>query len=375
MKILVLSHLSVVGSGYNNLILPILEELHKYNHEIKVIGLENKGEEHNFPFSIFPVPSADLKSAMAIAQNVLNLWHFDVFIVALDIPMQEMVLKMVGASRPFKYIGILPIEAPPLCMSWAMVLMQMDKAFIISKFGTEEAQRRGLTNAEYLELGIDKNIWHSVSAEERSKLRAAFGIEEDEFVVLSVGDNQERKNLDALLLSFKYFVEEHPEVKAKLILVTRINLPVGWKLDELANEYKILDKLVLLERGLPFKELFGIYALSDVFILTSKAEGLGLPLLEALAMKLPCIATDCTGMREVLDDGRGVLVSEIMTYRDPFGNGIRWMIDYKQAAGVLYKIYNRECDIDFGNFVELRTWEKCGLTIQNYLETINEIQE
>lgn len=375
MKILVLSHLSVVGSGYNNLILPILEELHKYNHEIKVIGLDNRGEEHNFPFPIFPVHNADIKVAMAIAQNILNLWHFDVFICALDIPMQEIVLKMMGTTRPFKYIGILPIEAPPLCMSWAMVLMQMDQCFIISKFGTEEAKSKGLSNVEYLELGIDKNIWHSVSADEKLKLRTAFGIEEDEFVILSIGDNQERKNLDALFLAFKIFTEKHPKVKAKLVLITRINLPVGWKLDELAQEYGILDKLILLERGLPFKELFGIYAMSNVFILTSKAEGLGLPLLEALAMGLPCIATACTGMQELLDDGRGVLVPEIMTYRDPFGDGMRWMIDPQKAAEALHQIYNNECDLDFEdiqNFISDRTWEKAGRTVQDYLEQINE---
>jgi len=49
---------------------------------------------------------------------------------------------------------------------------------------------------------------------------------------------------------------------------------------------------------------------ASVFVLASRAEGLGLALLEALTLGVPCVATDCpSGPREILQEGRlGILV-------------------------------------------------------------------
>ncbi|MGH8336759.1 MAG: glycosyltransferase, partial [Gammaproteobacteria bacterium] len=49
---------------------------------------------------------------------------------------------------------------------------------------------------------------------------------------------------------------------------------------------------------------------SDVFVLASRFEGLPLALLEARALRIPIVSTDCVaGPREILDGGRyGLLV-------------------------------------------------------------------
>ena len=47
---------------------------------------------------------------------------------------------------------------------------------------------------------------------------------------------------------------------------------------------------------------------ADAFVLPSLNENLPLALLQAMAVGLPCIATDVGGVREVLDDGAGILV-------------------------------------------------------------------
>ncbi|MDZ7751669.1 MAG: glycosyltransferase [Gammaproteobacteria bacterium] len=55
---------------------------------------------------------------------------------------------------------------------------------------------------------------------------------------------------------------------------------------------------------------YGFMANADVFVLSSRWEGLGNVLVEALALGMRCVATDCpSGPREVLEDGRyGALV-------------------------------------------------------------------
>jgi hypothetical protein len=116
------------------------------------------------------------------------------FIVALDIPLQCFLLSKMR-SRPFRYVGIMPVEADPLCMSWAAQITQMDKAMIISKFGFEEAQKAGVFNAAYLQVGVDTEMWKPATAEERNRIRTSvLGFDEDTFAVLTVADNQERKN-------------------------------------------------------------------------------------------------------------------------------------------------------------------------------------
>ena len=120
MKIAWLSDLDMIGSGYFNISVPLCEGLIAKGHDVKAVGLGYKGNEHPYNFGI--IPAENVKIALAVLQNLYQLWHFDVFVVALDITIQEAILRTIS-NRQFGYIGILPIEADPLCMSWAMALM------------------------------------------------------------------------------------------------------------------------------------------------------------------------------------------------------------------------------------------------------------
>lgn len=389
MKICYITDLAIQGSGYMSLSLPICLKLAE-QHEVKVIGLGNRGEQHPFPFTIFP--AGDMPSVMRTAQFLYMAWQFDVMIVALDIPIQDGMIRSM-ANRPFKYVGIFPIEADPLCFTWSAAIASMDKQFIISEFGTKEAQRRYIETAEHLPIGIDTAAWQMPDAGTKSILRRTMGIEDDEFVVLTVADNQERKNLWANFKAFAIFAKDHP--RSRYILVTRENSPAGWKLRDLAMDpfgigeresmeagYNISDKLLILERGMPFAELWKLYAMSDAFLLLSKAEGLGLPLMEAMSVGVPCVGTDCTGISELLglSGERGMLVDPEYVYIDPFGNGRRYLANSEQGAQALERLTDsgvRDRIIDNGRaYMETRTWDKTVEPILNYLsEVANEQKE
>ena len=59
---------------------------------------------------------------------------------------------------------------------------------------------------------------------------------------------------------------------------------------------------MIFERGMSFKELWSLYAASDCFFLTSKAEGLGMPILEAMSVGLPVIASNFPLWKEIIVD-------------------------------------------------------------------------
>ncbi|MHA2274022.1 MAG: glycosyltransferase, partial [Candidatus Hodarchaeales archaeon] len=233
------------------------------------IGLGYNNEEHPFPFAL--LPSGNLREALGSAYNLEKQWEADAIVVALDIPLQEQIINSTFLrERTMKYIGVFPIEAEPLCLSWAMVLMQMDKCMVISEFGTKEAQRLGV-NADLLQIGIDTESWKMVTPEDKLKMRGSFGFDDETFVVLTVADNQERKNLVAAMDMFAEFSKDKENVK--YVLVTREHNKVGWKLRDYAQEIGISENFLIFERGMSHEQLWTTYAVSDVFILPSKAEG------------------------------------------------------------------------------------------------------
>ena len=332
MRILWLSDFDLKGSGYLNLSAPLANGLVEKGHEVKALGLGYRGDEHQHNFSI--IPAQNFSEIHAMLQNFWGMWTYDVLITALDIPLQERFLQQMG-GRQFKYIGIMPIEADPLVVDWAIVLSQMDKQLIISEFGANEARKVGI-EAEHIQIGVDVESWRMPKDEERKKIRETLGYS-DEFIVLTVADNQERKNLSRAFEIFAKFSEG--KENTRYILVTREFNLVGWKLRSLATEYGIGNKVSIYERGIDFKQLWSLYAIADAFLLPSKAEGLGMPLLEAMAVGVPCVATDCTAMAELLADNRGYLIDPDYVYRDPFGNGRRYLASKEHGADILEMIY------------------------------------
>lgn len=388
-KIVWLSDTDFKSSGYFNITMPLCSELVSLGHEVKVVGFGYKGEEHYFPFSI--IPANNLSDSLAVLQNLSILWKPDIAIVALDIWMHDNIMRSMQ-NRPFDYVGIMPVESDPLCLSWAMVMMQMQKSLVISEFGTQEAKKAGVTNVTHLPVGIDTNLWRVPTEDERKSLRTSFGLEESAFVVLTVADNQERKNLAASMQMFADFVYDHPHVSdtliqelnltpkvdAKYILITREFSMLGWKLRELAQEFGINNQMMLFERGVGFKELWSLYAIADVFLLTSKSEGLGMPILESMAVKLPTIATNCTGMAELLADNRGLLVDYDYVHRDPFGNGRRYWADITHGTSLLKGIRDKSLlpDVDAARkYVEGRTWKNAANVLESVLKEIEDGKE
>jgi glycosyltransferase involved in cell wall biosynthesis len=332
--IIFISDFDLRGSGYMNIATTVGEDLSRRGFDLKAFGFGYTGVEHPYNFSIIPVPH---RGAVTYASTALqNLYKMGVdieaVIVALDIPMQINFAKLEGRLNT-PYIGIFPIESGPLTPSWAAQLMLIDRQFIISKFGAALAKDQGM-NAEYIEIGIDVETWRPPTAEERTKIRDAMGFNDDDFFILTIADNHERKNLSAAVQAL---AKARKDVNLFWGLVSRIQFRAGWNLHDLTADYGISDIFMPFERGLEFKRLWSLYAAADAFLLTSKAEGLCMPILEAMAVGVPVVATDCTAITEHLVDGRGFLVPGEYLHQDVWGNSWRTFIDADLAAEAIVK--------------------------------------
>jgi glycosyltransferase involved in cell wall biosynthesis len=383
-KLLVITDMDSGGSGYRNICTPLLTELSKMEYEIKVIGFSNRGEEHNHPFSILPANM--LEEAIAMAGNLCHLWNPDVIIVAMDLPiqarfhssLQQFLVRPDNAPKR-KYIAITPLENGPLCLSWAAPLFPMDAVFFISELGKQEALKVGV-RAEHLQIGVDTVSWRPAFPEEKKQLRDGLGIPQDAFVVLTVADNQERKNLWAAMEAISQLKKEIT-VPLRYVLVTREDSPVGWRLRDLAVTLGINQEYLPFNRGMPQRDLWGLYAASDVYLQTSKAEGLGLPVLDAMCMKVPVIATDTGALHELLEDGRGYLVSPEYTFTDVWGNSKRDMVSISKTSNSLFNVALRNGNALLApetayEWVSKRTWDIPAKQIHNKIEELcNEPQK
>jgi len=376
--IVLFSDLDLRGSGYMNITIAMANQLAtRFDRNVVVLGMGYSGAAHDWPFKIIPVKHGQaFQHASAMLQNLITLGReemsdpVEAFICALDVPHQETCFSWpVIGNRVVPYVGVLPVESGPLCNTWANSLGRLDARLIISQYGTDQCKKAGLP-ATHIPIGMDTEAWRMPVDGEVEILRETMGIEPHEFVVLTVADNQERKNLSATARAISILKHKH-KVNVKWILVTRVGSKVGWKLADLAIEHDIVEELVTFERGIEHSRLWVLNALADVFLLTSKAEGLCMPIIEAMACGTPVVATHATALMEHLQapDGtwRGFPIKAEYVYQDPWGNSYRHFADPEDAAKQLKKVHQLigkgkiQPYIDRGRaYAESRNWDAAG---------------
>lgn len=367
-KILVITDFDSSGSGYRTICAPLFTGLAALEYDIKIIGLMYRGEEHGYPFSL--LPARDMQEVVGITTNLVHLWNPDLILVAMDIPIQINLYNQFAQFQK-KYIAITPLENGPLTMSWAIPMMNMDAVLFISELGKQEAIKAGLSRAEHIPIGVDLEAWHPATPEEKKKLREGLGIPQDAFVVLTVADNQERKNLWAGLESISQ-LKKDTNRPIRYILVTREQNPYGWKLRDLVKSLHIEEEYICFERGLPQKDLWGLYAVSDVYLQPSKAEGLGLPVMDAMACGIPVLATDTGALHELLEDNRGYLIKPEYEFTDVWGNERRSMVNVNEIRMQLLalSVWNTDIHQNALNYIRSRTYDA---SVKQLDETIRKL--
>lgn len=148
-------------------------------------------------------------------------------------------------------------------------------------------------------------------AQERLQIRRSLGLGEGECVFTCVARFAPQKAHDVLLRAFALARERARltpgAIQPRLVLVGDDPFGDGrQRAEALAREMRLGDAVVFagIRRDVP-----AVLAASDVFVLASLWEGLGLVFLEAMATGLPVLATQVSAVGEVvLPDVTGILV-------------------------------------------------------------------
>ncbi|MBW3564046.1 MAG: glycosyltransferase family 4 protein [Acidobacteria bacterium] len=117
--------------------------------------------------------------------------------------------------------------------------------------------------------------------------------------ILFVSTIEPRKNLDVLIDAYE-LLRSRGEYQGRLLVAGR----VGWKSEETIRRLRTsrwsadITHLDYVTRP----ELARLYSGADVFVLPSRYEGFGLPILEAMSFDTPVICADVSSMPEVGGD-------------------------------------------------------------------------
>lgn len=118
--------------------------------------------------------------------------------------------------------------------------------------------------------------------------------------ILAVGALKPEKDYGLLIEAFATLPRER---NAGLMIVGEGQLRP--QLEGLADRLGVGDRVSLPS----FRDPWPYYVSADLFVLSSRSEGFGNVLVEALAAGLPIVSTDCPGPREILEGGKwGALV-------------------------------------------------------------------
>jgi glycosyltransferase involved in cell wall biosynthesis len=169
--------------------------------------------------------------------------------------------------------------------------------------GVKDVLLKGGIPADRIEIvpsGIDFTPFAEVS--DRTFLRREFGFADDDYLVGIVAHLEGHKGHKYLIEAARLLKPRAP--KMKFIIVGKGSLELD--LEEQTRDLHV-DDLVFF---LGFREdVPRILASLDLFVLSSYLEGLGTSIMDAMASRLPVVATMVGGIPEVVKDGEtGILV-------------------------------------------------------------------
>lgn len=135
-----------------------------------------------------------------------------------------------------------------------------------------------------------------VFPERRAESRRRLGLDESDVVILNVGRQEWQKGQDVLLRAAAELVGEFPSLR--VVIAGREGNATA-RLQDLTAQHGLTSRVRYLGH---VDDVGGTLAAADVFAFPSRYEGLGGALLEAMAMGVPIVTTDCPATAEAVGD-------------------------------------------------------------------------
>lgn len=354
---------------------PLVEMLHKHNCEVHVAARNNLAEKNglkldfaekvfNVPFSRSPKSKDNIKAYKQL-KKIIDEGQYD--IVHCNTPMGGIVTRLAarkarknGTKVFYTAHGFHFYKGAPK-KNW-IVFYPIEKFFAnhyTDKLITITNEDYDLANEKFkcqIErihgVGVDEKRYFSISEEEKKKLRLEMGYNENQKLILCIGELLPNKNQQMAIRMMPEILKKYPDA----MLLIAGNGPEKNNLDDLITELGLKNNVKLLGYVTNLEDYQHI---ADICVSCSKREGLPLNIVEAMMSGTPVVATYNRGHRELItDEQNGYLVSindnslmiekvltlldDINVYKSTSENAILKGNEYSKTAVIedLRKVYS-----------------------------------
>jgi len=273
--------------------------------------------------------------------------------------------------------------------AWLEDLNYMDRVWVFSEFNKTCWQATWIQShmdhekIHQIPFGVDTDQFHP-------DVKSPWVTNKKGFTFLSVGDFTERKNFEGLIEAFVTEFTDQDDV-CLIIKAHYQGFARRWQ-DDVHQKFRaVVDRfntknpprILFFGDKISVEDMPQFYALGDCFALASRGEGLGMPMIEAMASGLPVIATEWGAQADymtpensmavacdvrVIDDAEYIkkcLIALNHKWAYPsvedLRTRLRWMFEHQDEAKVMGAQGRKD--------MEAMTWEKAALAI------IKQVQE
>lgn len=199
---------------------------------------------------------------------------------------------------------------------------------------TFHAKRTEMING----VGIDLSRFTVASADQKEQIRRELGLQEGETFAFTVGNVIPRKNQAVLIRAVKELCDPG------FHLFIAGDGPLEEALKDLSRELGVEKQIHLLGFR---RDVYRLSSAADLFLFSSRQEGLSVSVMEAMACGLPIVASSIRGNTDLIDPGEGgFLVSP--DDAAGFAGAIRQILS-DPGIGELMKAHNLEKIRDYSS--------------------------
>jgi len=397
-KILWWANAHFVGTGYGVGTKGVVFDLLKhYNiRNLAFYGLEGAALGFN---GLITYPKRFDPFGSDAAHLLCGRWKPDILITLFDIWIDESASSVGGpgwlSSMHPRWVPIIPIDHDPIPPPTLMPARKAYKPVAMSRFGQRQLENNGIKST-YIPHGVDTAVFKP-SEDPVASRKHLFDVSvplvsgraepwpDECFVIGKVAANKDtkRKGFDKDALALKIFFENNPDARkdTRVFLHTLARFPGGFNIDHwydicgVSQYVKVIDEYFWWQ-GLTPEDMAKLYGGFDILLNASRAEGFGIPILEAASCEVPSIGTNFTSMPELIK-GHGWLVEKYNLELTPALSFIASPSEYEMAQYIEDAYNNPDKTMRFGEasreFALNFDWKK--VVVPLWVNLVEEIRE
>ena len=329
---------TVVRLHLNLFHLPYLRWFHDQSWQVDVAAnndFENPADcvipfcdnHYVLPFERSPFKKGNLEAYRQL-KALLDREHYD--IIHCHTPMGGVIARLAAGSTRNKGTKVLYTahgfhfyDGAPM-LNWLLYYpverLLSHRTDLLLTINGEDHRRAKTFHAKRTEMvngvGIDLNRFTEATPQQKADVRRELGLKEGDTFAFTAGNLDPGKNHKTLLHAMKLL--DDPSFH----LVLAGNGPLYSDLQDLARELGIQDQLHLLGFR---RDVYRLCSAADLFLFSSRREGLSVSMMEAMACGLPIVASRVRGNTDLIDDGLGGFLVE-SDDASGFAGGIRKLL-------------------------------------------------